>query len=78
MKEENTRRRKSLVCLKGEDPVYAARVIFPHMAGREINLNAHKALGLRRFTSDLPSDSGPRAVIGRLPEPDRESDKSVR
>lgn len=71
MKEEDARKRKGLVRLKGEDPVYAARAIFPHLAGREINLGARKVLGLRRFTSDLPGDFGLRAVMGRLPEPDR-------
>lgn len=70
-KEEGARRRKGLVRLKGEDPIYAARAIFPHLAGREVNLDAHKILGIRRFTSDLPGDFGLRAVMGRLPEPRR-------
>ncbi len=78
MKEESARKRKGLVRLKGDDPVYAARAIFPHLAGREVNLGARKVLGLRRFTSDLPGDFGLRAVMGRLPEPDRKPDKSIR
>jgi hypothetical protein len=78
MKEESARKRKGLVRLKGDDPVYAARAIFPHLAGWEVNLGARKVLGLRRFISDLPGDFGLRAVMGRLPEPDRKPDKSIR
>ena len=66
MKEEGARKRKGLVRLKGEDPIYAARAIFPHLAGREVNLDARKVLGLRRFTSNLPKDFGLRAVMGRV------------
>src|SRR5215213_10917957 len=68
MEEEKARGRKGLVRLKGEDPLYAARAIFPHLAGREVNLDARKVLGLRRFTSNLPKDFGLRAVMGYLPE----------
>jgi hypothetical protein len=71
MKEEKAKGRKGLVHLKGEDPIYAARAIFPHLAGREVVLDACKTLGVRRFTSNLPGDFGLRAVMGRLPEPDR-------
>src|SRR5215207_1664535 len=56
--EEHLSRRKGLVRLKGEDPIYAARTIFPHLAGREIKLDARKTFGIRRFSSDLPGDSG--------------------
>lgn len=77
MKEEGARKRKGLVRLKGEDPIYTARVIFPHLAGREVSIDARKILGLRRFTSDLPGDFGLRAIMGRLPEPDRSPDQSV-
>ncbi len=67
--EAGLRKRKGLVRLKGEDPpIYAARAIFPHLAGREIKLDASKTLGVRRFTSDLPGDFGLRAVMGYLPE----------
>jgi hypothetical protein len=66
MKEKGARKRKGLVRLKGEDPVYAAWAIFPHLAGREVNLDARKILGFRHFTSDLPKDFGLRAVMGRL------------
>lgn len=71
MKEEGARKRKGLVRLKGEDPIYAARAIFPHLAGREIRLDARRILGFRRFTSDLPGDFGLRSVMGRLPETER-------
>jgi hypothetical protein len=70
MKEEKARGRKGLVRLKGKAPIYAARVIFPHLAGREVVLDARKSFGVRRFTSNLPGDFGLRAVMGRLPEPD--------
>jgi hypothetical protein len=71
MKEKGARRRKGLVRLKGEDPIYAARALFPHLAGREVVLDARKTFGVRRFTSNLPGDFGLRAIMGRLPEPDR-------
>ena len=67
--ESGARKRRGLVRLKGDEPVYAARVIFPHLAGREVRLDGRKTLGIRRFTSDLPADFGLRAVMGRLPEP---------
>lgn len=68
MKEEWARGRKGLVRVKGEDPIYAARAIFPHLAGREVVIDARRTLGVRRFVSDLPGDFGLRAVMGRLPE----------
>jgi hypothetical protein len=70
MKEEKARGRKGLVHLKGEAPIYAARAVFPHLAGREVVLDARKSFGVRRFTSNLPGDFGLRAVMGRLPAPD--------
>ena len=71
MKGEKARRRKGLVRLKGEAPIFAARAIFPHLAGREVVIDARKTLGLRRFISDLPGDFGLRAAMGRLPEPEK-------
>ena len=71
MKEEIARKRRGLVHLKGEVPVYAAQAIAPHLAGREITLDARKLLGVRFFTSDLPKDFGLRSVFGRLPAADR-------
>jgi hypothetical protein len=65
--EERVRRRNGLVRLKGEDPIFAARAIFPHLAGREVRLDARKTLGVRRFSSNLPKDFGLRAAMGRLP-----------
>ena len=69
MREQKARGRKGLVHLKGEDPIYAARAIFPHLAGGEVIVDARRTLGVRRFTSNLPADFGLRAVMGRLPEP---------
>jgi len=66
--EEDLMRRNGLLRLKGEDPIYAARAIFPHLAGREIKLDARKTLGIRTFYSNLPTDFGLRAVMGYLPE----------
>ena len=71
MREEKSRGRKGLVRLKGEDPIYAARAIFPHLAGAEVIVDASRTLGVRRFTSNLPGDFGLRAIMGRLPEPDK-------
>lgn len=71
MNEERARARKSLVHLKGEARIYAARAIFPHLAGREVLIDARRTPGMRRFTSDLPGDFSLRAVPGRLPEPER-------
>ena len=71
MQEEKARARRGLVRLRGEAPVYAARAIFVHLAGRAVVLDARKSFGVRRFTSDLPGDFGLRAVMGRLPEPQR-------
>ena len=68
MREDGARKRRGLVRLKGEDAIYAARAIFPHLAGRRVVLDARKTLGFRRFVSDLPGDFGLRAVMGRLPE----------
>jgi hypothetical protein len=66
--EESLRKRKGLVRLKGEDPIFAARAIFPHLAGRAVRLDARKTLGVRSFSSNLPKDFGLRAAMGRLPE----------
>ena len=69
MEEEKARVRKGLVPLKGEDPIYAARAIFPHLAGREVIIDARRTFGVRRFTSNLPGDFGLRSVMGCPPEP---------
>jgi hypothetical protein len=70
MDEEKARARKGLVRLKGEAPVYVARLAFPHLAGREVVLDGRKTWGVRRFSSNLPGDFGLRAALGRLPEPE--------
>ncbi|HEX2728411.1 MAG TPA: hypothetical protein VHM16_01570 [Rubrobacteraceae bacterium] len=75
--EDRLRKRSGIVRLKGEDPIYAARAIFPHLAGRRVQLDAKKTFGLRRFVSDLPGDFGLRAVMGYLPEPEREPDREL-
>ncbi len=64
--ERGLRGRRGHVRLRGETPVYAARAIFPHLAGHKVVLDARKTLGFRRFSSDLPGDFGLRAVMGRL------------
>ena len=74
MKEKTARKRKGLVRLRPNDadeepPVYAARAIFPHVAGWEIKIDARKVFGVRFFTSDLPRDFGLRSIFGRLPRP---------
>jgi hypothetical protein len=69
MPEEAARRRKGLVRLRGEDPVYAARAVFPHLAGHRVIIDGRRWLGLRRFKTNLPGDFGLRAALGRLPGP---------
>src|ERR687898_1973577 len=71
MKEEKARGRKGLVRLRDEASTYAARAIFPHLAGCEVIVDARRTFGVRRFTSNLPGDFGLRAIRGRLPEPDK-------
>ena len=51
----------------GEPAVYAHRYAVPHLAGRDITIDCRRTLGVRRFTSDLPTDFGLRASLGRLP-----------
>ena len=69
MKEEKARGRKGLVRLRDEASTYAARAIFPHLAGCEVIVDARRTFGIRRFSSNLPGDFGLRAIMGRLPEP---------
>jgi hypothetical protein len=37
----------------------------PHLARRDVTIDCRRALGMRRFRSDLPPDFGLRAVLGR-------------
>src|SRR5215211_5641236 len=69
MEEEKARGRKGLVRLKGEDPLYAARALFPHLAGREVIIDARRTFGIRRCTSNLPGDFGLRSIMGCRPGP---------
>jgi hypothetical protein len=48
-------------------PVYAHRLAYPHLARRDVAVDCRRTLGIRRFTSDLPTDFGLRASLGRLP-----------
>jgi len=68
MEEEKATGRKGLVRLKGENPIYAAHAIFPHLAGCEVIIDVRGTFGIRRFTSNLPGDFGLRSVMGCLPE----------
>ncbi len=52
--------------LEGEVPIYAHRIAYPHLAGREVTIDCRRTVGLRRFVSDLPTDFGLRASLGRL------------
>jgi hypothetical protein len=45
--------------------VYAHRMAVPHLARRDVTIDCRRALGMRRFRSDLPPDFGLRAVLGR-------------
>lgn len=49
-------------------PVFAHRQAYVHLRGRAITIDCRRRLGLRRFVSDLPTDFGLRASLGRLPE----------
>ena len=39
----------------------------PHLAGRDLTVDCRTRLRFRSFTSDLPTDFGLRASLGRLP-----------
>ena len=52
--------------LEGELPVYAHRMAYAHLAQREITIDCTRLIGRRRFVSDLPTDFGLRASLGRL------------
>ena len=51
--------------LDGELPVYAHRMAYPHLVGREVTVDCRRTVGLRRFVSDLPTDFGLRVSLGR-------------
>lgn len=52
--------------LEGDVPAYAHRMAYPHLAGRDVTIDCHRIIGIRRFVSDLPPDFGLRASLGRL------------
>ena len=52
--------------LAGDVPIYAHRMAFPHLAERDVTVDCRRLLGRRRFVSDLPTDFGLRASLGRL------------
>jgi hypothetical protein len=54
---------------EGATRVYAHRMAVPHLARRDVTIDCRRTLGVRRFRSDLPSDFGLRAVLGRAEEP---------
>ncbi len=62
----SARRFRSAEC----DPPEAALVherAYPHLAGRDVVVDCRVRLGLRQFSTDLPTDFGLRASLGRLP-----------
>ena len=52
--------------LEADAPVYAHRMAYPHLSGRDVTIDCRRLAGLRRFVSDLPPDFGLRASLGRL------------
>jgi hypothetical protein len=52
--------------LEGDVPIYAHHMAYPHLARREVTIDCRRMAGLRRFVSDLPSDFGLRASLGRV------------
>jgi len=52
--------------LDDELPIYAHRMAYPHLVSREVTIDCTRLLGRRRFVSDLPTDFGLRASLGRL------------
>jgi hypothetical protein len=53
----------------GGPPVFAHRHAYPLLVGRHIQVDCRRRLGIRSFTSSLPSDLGLRASFGRAPDP---------
>ena len=52
--------------LDGDVAIYAHRMAYPHLVSREVTVDCRRRAGLRRFVSDLPSDFGLRASLGRV------------
>ena len=53
--------------LPAEPPgsAYAAVAAYPHLAGRDVAVDAHRRFGMTTVTSDLPPDLGLRISLGR-------------
>jgi hypothetical protein len=46
-------------------PVFVHRRVYPMLAGRDIEVDCRRRLGIRSFHSSLPPDLGLRASFGR-------------
>ena len=46
-------------------PVFVHRRVYPMLAGRDIEVDCRRRLGIRWFSSSLPPDLGLRASFGR-------------
>ena len=51
------------------DAVLVHERAFPHLTGLDVLVDCRTVLGIRGFSSDLPTDFGLRASLGRLPSP---------
>jgi hypothetical protein len=49
----------------GSPSVFAHRRAYPMLVGRDIEVDCHRRLGVRSFSSSLPPDLGLRASFGR-------------
>jgi hypothetical protein len=52
----------------GDAPVFAHRRAYTQLADRRLTIDCRRRFGRRFFTSDLPTDFGLRAALGRLPK----------
>ena len=66
---KQARRSSVYLPLPTEDgpPVFAHRRAYPMLAGRDIEVDCRRLLGVRSFTSSLPPDLGLRTSFGREP-----------
>jgi hypothetical protein len=51
------------------DAVVVHEQAFGHLVGLDVLVDCRTVLGVRSFSSDLPTDFGLRASLGRLPDP---------
>ena len=64
----NAARRSSVYVPLGsgdDPPVFAHRRAYPMLAGRDIQVDCRRRLGVRSFSSSLPPDLGLRTSFGR-------------